>query len=159
MYKIVLIIALRSILFSQDKMILKSGEEIILDDRTNYTNYEKNKSFIVYNSKFYGKKSIAQLKLDNGDIIFKSGMPISKYESLSIEKKAKADRRTSSKKFKNINQTLLDRLNEEQKEIYLKAYGSTVSSSGKSFCLYGGVCSILAIAVLLASPALWYPQF
>ena len=159
MYKIVLIIALKSILFSQDKMILKSGKEIILDDRTNYTNYEKNKSFIVYNSKFYGKKSIAQLKLDNGDIIFKSGMPISKYESLSIEKKAKADRRTSSKKFKNINQTLLDGLNEEQKQIYLIAYDSTISSPVKFFCISGGACSIVTITILLANPALFLPRF
>ena len=40
MYKIVLIIAMKSILFSQDKMILKGGEEIILMDRTNFIDYD-----------------------------------------------------------------------------------------------------------------------
>ena len=114
-------------------MILKSGEEIILEDRTNYYDYNLEDSFIFYNSKYFSKKNIAQLKLDNGDIIFKSGMPFSKYESLSINKKAKADKRTSSKKFKNINHTLLDGLNEEQKQIYLIAYDSTTSSPVKFF--------------------------
>ena len=133
MKKLIIILTLFSIAIGQDKMILKSGEEIILEDRTNYYNYNLEDSFIFYNSKYFSKKNIAQLKLDNGDIIFKSGMPFSKYESLSIKKKAKADKRTSSKKFKNINQTLLDGLNEEQKQIYLIAYDSTISSPVKFF--------------------------
>ena len=159
MYRIVLIIAFKSILLSQDKMILKSGEEIILEDRTNYYDYNLEDSFIFYNSKYFSKKNIAQLKLNNGDIIFKSGMPFSKYESLSIKKKAKADKRTSSKKFKNINQTLLDGLNEEQKQIYFIAYDSTISSPVKFFCISGGPCSIVTIIILLANPALFLPRF
>ena len=159
MYRIVLIIAFKSILLSQDKMILKSGEEIILEDRTNYYDYNHEDSFIFYNSKYFSKKNIAQLKLNNGDIIFKSGMPFSKYESLSIKKKAKADKRTSSKKFKNINQTLLDGLNEEQKQIYFIAYDSTISSPVKFFCISGGTCSIVTIIILLANPALFLPRF
>ena len=148
-----------STVFSQDKIILKSGEEIILEDRTNYYDYNFEDSFIFYDSKYFSKKNIAQLKLDNGDIIFKSGMPFSKYESLSIKKKAKADKRTSSKKFKNINQTLLDGLNEEQKQIYLIAYDSTISSPVKFFCISGGACSIVTITILLANPALFLPRF
>ena len=149
-----------SIAFSQDKMILKSGEEIILEDRTNYYDYNFEDSFIFYDSKYFSKKNIAQLKLDNGDIIFKSGMPFSKYESLSIKKKAKADKRTSSKKFKNINQTLLDGLNEEQKQIYLIAYDNTISSPVKYFfCISGGACSIFTITILLSNPALFLPRF
>ena len=159
MKKLIIILTLFSIAIGQDKMILKSGEEIILEDRTNYYDYNHEDSFIFYNSKYFSKKNIAQLKLDNGDIIFKSGMPFSKYESLSIKKKAKADKRTSSKKFKNINQTLLDGLNEEQKQIYFIAYDSTISSPVKFFCISGGACSIVTITILLANPALFLPRF
>ena len=159
MKKLIIILTLFSIAIGQDKMILKSGEEIILEDRTNYYDYNLEDSFIFYNSKYFSKKNIAQLKLDNGDIIFKSGMPFSKYESLSIKKKAKADKRTSSKKFKNINQTLLDGLNEKQKQIYLIAYDSTISSPVKFFCISGGACSIVTITILLANPALFLPRF
>ena len=159
MKKLIIILTLFSIAIGQDKMFLKSGEEIILEDRTNYYDYNLEDSFIFYNSKYFSKKNIAQLKLDNGDIIFKSGMPFSKYESLSIKKKAKADKRTSSKKFKNINQTLLDGLNEEQKQIYLIAYDSTISSPVKFFCISGGACSIVTITILLANPALFLPRF
>ena len=159
MKKLIILLTLFSVAISQDKMILKNGEEIILEDRTNYYNYNLEDSFIFYNSKYFSKKNIAQLKLENGDIIFKSGMPFSKYESLSIKKKAKADKRTSSKKFKNINQTLLDGLNEEQKQIYLIAYDSTISSPVKFFCISGGACSIVTITILLANPALFLPRF
>ena len=159
MKKLIILLTLFSVAISQDKMILKSGEEIILEDRTNYYDYNLEDSFIFYNSKYFSKKNIAQLKLNNGDIIFKSGMPFSKYESLSIKKKAKADKRTSSKKFKNINQTLLDGLNEEQKQIYLIAYDSTISSPVKFFCITGGACSIVTITILLANPALFLPRF
>tara|TARA_B100000902_G_scaffold330926_1_gene328108 strand:- start:90 stop:578 length:489 start_codon:yes stop_codon:yes gene_type:complete len=143
---------LLSIASSQDKMILKSGEEIILKDRTNFYEYDDKDYFIYYDSKYFTKKNIAQLKLDNGDIIFKSGMPISKYEPLSIEKKAKADKRTSSKNFKNINYALLGNLNEEETQIYLKSYGSTVSSPGKSFGIFAGACSVVMIAIIFSSP-------
>ena len=159
MKKFIYTLLLFSTIFSQDKIILKSGEEIIFEDRTNYYDYNFEDSFIFYDSKYFSKKNIAQLKLDNGDIIFKSGMPFSKYESLSIKKKAKADKRTSSKKFKNINQTLLDGLNEEQKQIYLIAYDRTISSPVKFFCISGGACSIVTITILLANPALFLPRF
>ena len=84
MKKFIFTALLFSMVQSQDKMILKSGEEIILEDRTNYYDYNFEDSFIFYDSKYFSKKNIAQLKLDNGDIIFKSGMPFSKYESLSF---------------------------------------------------------------------------
>ena len=72
MKKLIILLTLFSVAISQDKMILKSGEEIILEDRTNYYNYNLEDSFIFYNSKYFSKKNIAQLKLDNGDIIFKT---------------------------------------------------------------------------------------
>ena len=64
-----------------------------------------------------------------------------------------------NKKFKNINQTLLDGLNEEQKQIYLIVYDSTISSPVKFFCISGGACSIVTITILLANPALFLPRF
>ena len=73
MYKIVLIIAMKSILFSQDKLILKGGEEIILLDRTNFIDYDDSYSFIEYKSKYYARNKIALLILNNGDIIIRSG--------------------------------------------------------------------------------------
>ena len=91
MYKIVLIIVMKSILFSQDKMILKGGEEIILLDRTNFIDYDDSYSFIEYKSKYYAKNKIALLILNNSEIIIRSGIPISIYNSLSLEKKAAAD--------------------------------------------------------------------
>ena len=68
MYKIVLIIAMKSILFSQDKMILKGGEEIILLDRTNFIDYDDSYSFIEYKSKYYAKNKIALLIINNGEM-------------------------------------------------------------------------------------------
>ncbi len=130
MKKIIFFIAIISFLFSQDKMILRSGEEIILKDRTNYTDYDSKDNFIYYNSKYYGKNRIALVILENGDIIFRSGMPFSKYKSLSIEKKARADKRTSSKKFKNINYALLGNLNEQETQAYLINFNDPSSLSG-----------------------------
>ena len=83
MYKIVLIIALKSILFSQDKMILKSGDEVILKNGNNLKTMNQT-WYVGNNSKRYNKKNIALITLNNGEIIFRSGMPISQYRELTI---------------------------------------------------------------------------
>ena len=57
MKKLIIILTLFSIVIGQDKMILKSGEEIILEDRTNYYDYNLEDSFIFYNSKYFSKKT------------------------------------------------------------------------------------------------------
>ena len=57
MYKIVLIIALKSILFSQDKMILKSGKEIVLSANNNLKTMNQT-WYLGNNSKQYNKKNI-----------------------------------------------------------------------------------------------------
>ena len=156
---IIIILTFFSVAVSQGKMILNNGKEIILSDRINFTNYDPNSYFIMINSNRYLKSKIALLRLQNGKVLFRSGLTISEYNSLPIIDKAKADKRTSSKKFKNINQTLLDGLNEEQKQIYLIAYDSTISSPVKFFCISGGACSIVTITILLANPALFLPRF
>lgn len=141
MKKIIFIIAIISFLFSQDKMILRSGEEIILKDRTNYTDYYSNDSFIFYNSKYYGKNKIALIVLENGKIIFRSGMIMSKYNSLSIKEKSLADKKLSSKVFKNINYALLGNLNEEETQIYLTNFNdpSSLYGSQKATRLVGTI--------------------
>ena len=40
--------------------------------------------FLENHSRRYSKESIALITLNNGDIIFKSGMPISEYAKLDI---------------------------------------------------------------------------
>ena len=130
MYKIVLIIAMKSILFSQDKMILKGGEEIILLDRTNFIDYDDSYSFIEYKSKYYAKNKIALLILNNSEIIIRSGIPISIYNSLSLEKKAAADKRFSSKDFKNTNYALLGSLDEKDTQTYLTNFNDSSALSG-----------------------------
>ena len=111
MYKIVLIIALKSILFSQDKMILKSGKEIVLSANNNLKTMNQT-WYLGNNSKQYNKKNIALITLNSGEIIFRSGMPISQYRELTIFGKAIADAKVSSEVYKNINYDLLKSLNE-----------------------------------------------
>ena len=152
MYKIVLVIALKSILFSQDKMILKSGKEIVLKNNINLKTINQS-WFIENHSRRYSKESIALITLNNGDIIFRSGMPISEYEMLDIVGKATADAKTSSKKFKNINQRLLDGLNEEQRQIYLTTFGNPNSSPIRTFGIFACVFTLLITSLLLQSPS------
>ena len=102
----------------QDKMILKSGEEIILKDRTNSVDY--NDKSIKYNSKYYGKNKIALIILENGETVFRSGMEISDYDSLSLIEKSLADRRFSSYDYKNINEDLINELNERKNNYIYK---------------------------------------
>ena len=152
MYKIVLIIALKSILFSQDKMILKSGKEIVLSANNNLKTMNR-VGFLENHSRRYSKESIALITLNNGDIIFKSGMPISEYAKLDIVGKATADAKTSSKKFKNIYQRLLDGLNEEERQIYLTTFGNPNSSPIRTFGIFACVFTLLITSLLLQSPS------
>ena len=154
MYKIVLVIALKSILFSQDKMILKSGKEIVLKNNINLKTINQS-WFIENHSRRYSKESIALITLNNGDIIFRSGMPISEYAKLDIIGKATADAKTSSQNFKNINQKLLDGLNEEQKKIYLRSFGNPNSSPMRTFGIFACVFTLLVTSIILQSPSFW----
>ena len=152
MKKIIIILTLFSIAVSQGKMILKTGEEIVLKEKINLSDFNSNSSYINQNSKYYSKSKVALAVSSEGEILFRSGMSISKYNSLSIVKKAKADNKFSSVGFKNINYALLGNLNEEETQIYLKSYGNTVSSPGKSFGIFAGACSVVMIAIIFSSP-------
>ena len=154
MYKIVLIIALKSILFSQGKMILKSGKEIVLKNNINLKTINQS-WFIKNHSRRYNKKGVAIIALNNGDIIFRSGMLISEYEMLDIAGKATADAKTSTKNFKNINRRLLDGLNEQQKQIYLTAFGNTNSSQMRNFGIFACVFTLLITSLIFQSPSFW----
>ena len=101
------------------------------------------------------KKNIALITLNNGEIIFRSGMPISEYSKLDIVGKATADAKTSSQNFKNINQRLLDGLNEQQKQIYLTAFDNTNSSQMRTFGIFACVFTLLITSLILQSPSFW----
>ena len=111
--------------------------------------------FLENHSRYYSKESIALITLNNGDIIFRSGMPISEYEMLDIAGKAMADAKDKFKKFKNINQRLLDGLNEEQKLIYLRLFGNPNSSSMGTFGIFACVFTLLITSLIFQSPSFW----
>ena len=155
MKKFIFTALLFSMVQSQDKMILNTGKEIILSDRINFTNYDANSYFIMFNSNRYRKSKIALLRLHNGRVLFRSGMTISKYNSLPIINKALADKKFSSKNFDNKNYDLLASIDASKKQIYLQHFNSTKSSSHKSTVDYignlacaGGCITALAILVI-----------
>ena len=152
MKKFIYTLLLFSTVFSQDKIILKSGKEIVLSADNNLKTMNR-VGFLENHSRRYSKESIALITLNNGDIIFKSGMPISEYAKLDIVGKAKADAKTSSKKFKNINQKLLDGLNEEERQIYLTTFGNPNSSPIRTFGIFACVFTLLITSLLLQSPS------
>ena len=78
------------------------------------------------NSKRYNKKNIALLTLNNGEIIFRSGIPISQYRMLSITGKAIADTKTSTELYKKINYELLKSLDENDNKIYMSKFNDYV---------------------------------
>jgi len=141
-------------LHGQDKMILKSGVELIITNGNNFKTMNQTWYF-ENNSKRYNKKNIALITLNNGEIIFRSGMPISEYAKLDIAGKATADAKTSSQNFKNINQRLLDGLNEQQKQIYLTAFDNTNSSQMRTFGIFACVFTLLITSLILQSPSFW----
>ena len=154
MKKIIIILTLFSIAIGQHKMILKSGKEIVLSDNNNLKTMNRF-GFLENHSRRYSKESIALITLNNGDVIFKSGMPISEYAKLDIVGKATADAKTSSQNFKNINQKLLYGLNEEQKQIYLRAFGNPNSSPMRTFGIFACVFTLLITSLILQSPSFW----
>ena len=144
MYKIVLIIALKSILFSQDKMILKSGDEVILKNGNNLKTMNQT-WYVGNNSKRYNKKNIALITLNNGEIIFRSGMPISQYRELTIFGKAIADAKTSTELYKNINYDLLKSLNENDNKIYMSKFNDYMLQKKTSRNRATTCCVLIAI--------------
>ena len=121
---IIIILTLFSISIGQNKMILKSGKEIVLSA-------DKNRGICKYCSE-YGDE-----------------------EYRDIIGKATADAKTSSQNFKNINQKLLDGLNEEQKKIYLRAFGNPNSSPMRTFGIFACVFTLLITSLILQSPSFW----
>ena len=144
MYKIVLIIALKSILFSQDKMILKSGKEIVLSPNNNLKTMNQT-WYLGNNSKQYNKKNIALITLNSGEIIFRSGMPISQYQELTIFGKAIADAKASSEVYKNINYDLLKSLDENDNKIYMSKFNDSMLRNKNSRRI-GTACCVLIVA-------------
>ena len=144
MYKIVLIIALKSILFSQNKMILKSGKEIVLSANNNLKTMNQT-WYVGNNSKRYNKKNIALITLNNGEIIFRSGMPISQYRELTIFGKAIADAKTSTELYKNINYDLLKSLNENDNKIYMSKFNDYMLQKKTSRNRATTCCVLIAI--------------
>ena len=133
-----------SIAFSQDKMILKSGNEVILTNGNNLKTMNQTWYF-ENNSKRYNKKNIALITLNNGEIIFRSGLPISQYRMLSITGKAIADAKTSTELYKNINYDLLKSLDENDNKIYMSKFNDYML--GRKVVRYTGitVCALIAI--------------
>ena len=95
-----------STVFCQDKVILKTGEEITLSKKNILDYYNSNYQIIKDENKVYQKKNIAKIINEDSVIVFRSGMLISYYNSLQLIDKARADAKTSSKNFKNINYEL-----------------------------------------------------
>jgi len=131
-------------LHGQDKMILKSGVELIITNGNNFKTMNQTWYF-ENNSKRYNKKNIALITLNNGEIIFRSGMPISQYRELTIFGKAIADAKVSSEVYKNINYDLLKSLNENDNKIYMSKFNDYML--GKKVVRYTGitVCALIAI--------------
>ena len=150
MKKIIIILTLFSIAISQDKMILKDGEEIILLDRTNFIDYDDSYSFIEYNSQYYAKNNIAQLILNNGEIIIRSGVPISRYNSLDIVKKAKLDRAFSYLNNQNRNDELLQTLSDKDKNLYLETFEKY--NYRKLFFRTFGACALIMLISMWNAP-------
>ena len=144
MKKFIYALLLCSTVFAHDKMILKNGNEIILTYGNNLKTMNQTWYF-ENNSKRYNKKNIALITLNNGDIIFRSGMPISQYRMLSISGKAIADAKTSSELYRNINYELLKRLDENDNKIYMSKFNDYML--GRKVVRYTGitVCALIAI--------------
>ena len=149
MKKIIIVLTLSCIAVSQDKMILKTGEEIVVNEKINLSDVNSNSNYINLNSKYYSKSKVAIIVSYDGKTLFRSGMPISKYNSLNIEKKAKADRKYSSVGFKNINTELISTLNNKDRELYLNTYENYkyIDYKGCIFKTLGafGIISLIAV--------------
>ena len=144
MKKFIYALLLFSTVFIQGKVILKTGEEVNIINVNNLKTMNQTWYF-ENNSKRYNKKNIALLTLNNGEIIFRSGIPISQYRMLSITGKAIADAKTSSELYRNINYELLKRLDENDNKIYMSKFNDYML--GRKVVRYTGitVCALIAI--------------
>ena len=133
-----------STVFGQGKVILKTGEEVDIINGNNLKTMNQT-WYVGNNSKRYNKKNIALLTLNNGEIIFRSGIPISQYRMLSITGKAIADAKTSTELYKNINYDLLKSLDENDNKIYMSKFNDYML--GRKVVRYTGitVCALIAI--------------
>ena len=144
MKKFIYALLLFSTVFSQDKMILKSGDEVILKNGNNLKTMNQT-WYVGNNSKRYNKKNIALITLNNGEIIFRSGMPISQYRELTIFGKAIADAKTSTELYKNINYDLLKSLNENDNKIYMSKFNDYMLQKKTSRNRATTCCVLIAI--------------
>ena len=144
MKKFIYALLLFSTVFGQGKVILKTGEEVNIINGNNLKTMNQTWYF-ENNSKRYNKKNIALLTLNSGEIIFRSGIPISQYRMLSITGKAIADAKTSTELYKNINYDLLKSLDENDNKIYMSKFNDYML--GRKVVRYTGitVCALIAI--------------
>ena len=144
MKKFIYALLLFSTVFGQGKVILKTGEEVNITNGNNLKTMNQTWYF-ENNSKRYNKKNIALLTLNNGEIIFRSGLPISQYRMLSITGKAIADAKTSTELYKNINYDLLKSLDENENKFYMSKFNDYML--GRKVVRYTGitVCALIAI--------------
>ena len=144
MKKFIYALLLFSTVFCQGKVILKTGEEVNIINGNNLKTMNQTWYF-ENNSKRYNKKNIALLTLNNDEIIFRSGIPISQYRMLSITGKAIADAKTSTELYKNINYDLLKSLDENDNKIYMSKFNDY--RLGRKVVRYTGitVCALIAI--------------
>ena len=144
MKKFIYALLLFSTVFGQGKVILKTGEEVNIINGNNLKTMNQTWYF-ENNSKRYNKKNIALLTLNNGEIIFRSGIPISQYRMLSITGKAIADAKASTELYKNINYDLLKSLDENDNKIYMSKFNDYML--GRKVVRYTGitVCALIAI--------------
>tara|TARA_B100001121_G_C18500313_1_gene531679 strand:+ start:172 stop:657 length:486 start_codon:yes stop_codon:yes gene_type:complete len=153
MKKIIIIIILTffSIAVSQGKMILNNGEVIVANKEINLSDINSNNSFINFNSKFYSKSKVALVISSEDKILFRSGMLVSKYNSLSIKQKAKVDRKYSSVGFKNINNELINTLNTKERELYLNTFENYNHIDYKG-CIFKalGACAIINLIAIIS---------
>ena len=136
MKKLIIILTLFSISIGQDKMILKSGEEITLSKKNILDYYNSNYEIIKNDNKIYQKKHIAKIINEDSVIVFRSGMLISNYNSLLLPDKAKADAKTSSKNFKNINYELLNETSKDDNRTYENLFYSYFKNREKKNLIF-----------------------
>jgi len=125
-------------------MILKSGDEVILKNGNNLKTMNQTWYF-ENNSKRYNKKNIALITLNNGEIIFRSGMPFSQYQELTIFGKAIADAKASSEVYRNINYDLLKSLDENDNKIYMSKFNDYILRKKAARNRGIACCAIIAI--------------
>ena len=144
MKKFIYALLLFSTVFGQGKVILKTGEEVNIINGNNLKTMNQTWYF-ENNSKRYNKKNIALITLNNGEIIFRSGMPFSKYQELTIFGKAIADAKASSEVYRNINYDLLKSLDENDNKIYMSKFNDYILRKKAARNRGIACCAIIAI--------------